>query len=126
MQASRTMLLHLLLTFTLMISCLLKQFIMLLTSPAWKQNYLPLNMVSIKLCASIIFPRSSSFDPSVHLFQVQSTTVLSDLHYFFNCYTNNSIKFWECPSYLKWHLHNEVNKETKMFKLLPLYPCKNS
>ena len=66
------------------------------------------------------------FNPSVHPFLVQSAAVLSDLCYFFNCYTNNSIEFWECPSYLKWHLYNEVNKETKMFKPLPLYSCKNS
>jgi len=66
------------------------------------------------------------FDPSVHPFQVQSAAVLSDLRYFFNCHTNNSIEFWKCPSHLKWHLHNEVNKETKMFKPLPFYPCKNS
>ena len=66
------------------------------------------------------------FDPSVYPFQVQSATVLSDLCYFFNCHANNSIKFWECPSHLKWHLHNEVDKKTKMFKPLPLYPCKNS
>jgi len=66
------------------------------------------------------------FDPSVHPFQVQSAAVLSDLCYFFNCHANNSIEFWECPSCLKWHLHNEVDKETKMFKPLPLYPCKNS
>ena len=66
------------------------------------------------------------FDPSIHSFQVQSAAVLSDLRYFFNCQTNNSIKFWEHPSCLKWHLHNEVDKETKMFKPLPLYPCKNS
>ena len=32
--------------------------IMLLTSPTWKQNYLLLDVVSIKLCALIIFPRS--------------------------------------------------------------------
>ena len=66
------------------------------------------------------------FDHSVHSFQVQLAAVLSDLCYFFNCHVNNSIKFWEYPSHLKWHLHNEVDKETKMFKLLPLYPCKNS
>ena len=65
------------------------------------------------------------FNLFIHLFQVQSAAVLSDLCYFFNCYANNSIKFWECPSHFKWHPHNEVNKETKMFKPLPLYPCKN-
>ena len=66
------------------------------------------------------------FDPFVYPFQVQSAAVLFDLRYFFNCYTNNFIKFLECPSYLKWHLHNKVDKETKMFKPLPLYLCKNS
>ena len=52
------MLLHLLLTYTLMISHSLKQFIMLLTSPAWKQNYSPLDVVSIKLHTLIVFSKS--------------------------------------------------------------------
>ena len=50
------------------------------------------------------------FDLSVYSFQVQSAAVLFDLCYFFNCQANNSIEFWECSSYLKWHLHNKVNK----------------
>ena len=50
------------------------------------------------------------FDLSVYFFQVQSAAVLFDLCYFFNCQANNSIEFWECSSYLKWHLHNKVNK----------------
>ena len=41
------------------------------------------------------------FDPSVHSFQVQSATILSDLCNFFNHHINNSIEFWECPSRLK-------------------------
>ena len=41
-----------------MISHLLNQFIMLLISLAQKWNYLPLDVISIKLCISIIFPRS--------------------------------------------------------------------
>ena len=66
------------------------------------------------------------FDLSVYSFQAQSAAILSDLCYFFNCHANNSIEFWEYSSHLKWYLYNEVNKETKMFKPLPLYPCKNS
>ena len=50
------------------------------------------------------------FDLSVYSFQVQSAAVLFDFCYFFNCQANNSIKFWECSSCLKWHLHNKVNK----------------
>ena len=66
------------------------------------------------------------FDPSVHSYQIQSAAILSDLRHFFNSHKNHSIKFWECPSRLKWHLHNEVDKETKIFNLLPLFSCKNS
>ena len=29
-------------------------------------------------------------------------------------------------SHFKWHHHNEVDKETKTFNLMPLYLCKNS
>jgi len=66
------------------------------------------------------------FNPSVHPFQVQSAAILSDLHNFFNYHINNSIEFWECPSRLKWRLHNKVDKKTKMFNLIPLHPYKNS
>jgi len=84
------------------------------------------NISKIIIITDSIHAVKRIFDPSVHPFQVQSAAVLSDLHYFFNCHANNSIKFWECPSCLKWYLYNEVNKETKMFKPLPLNPCKNS
>jgi len=55
-----------------------------------------------------------------------SAAILSDLCDFFHRHDNNSIEFWECPSHLKWHLHSKVNKETKAFNLMPLFPCKNS
>ena len=55
-----------------------------------------------------------------------SATILLDLHHFFNRSNNNYIEFWECPSHLKWVLHDRVNKETKSFNLMPLSPCKNS
>ena len=66
------------------------------------------------------------FDSSSHPFQTMSATILSDLYDFFNRHNNNFIKFWECPSHLKWHLHCEVNKETKFFNLTPLFLCKSS
>jgi len=66
------------------------------------------------------------FEPSIHSYQVQSAAIFSDLHKFFTRHKNNFIEFWECPSYLKWHLDNEVNKETKTFNLIPLFPCKIS
>jgi len=64
------------------------------------------------------------FDPSIHPYQVQSAAVLSDLHKFFLHYKNNSIEFWECPSYLNWHLYKAVDKETKAFNPTSLFSCK--
>jgi len=84
------------------------------------------NISKIVVITDSIHMVKKIFDPSVHPYQSQSVAILSDLHKFFNCCETNSIKFWECPSHLKWHLHNEVDKETKMFNLTPLYPCKNS
>ena len=59
------------------------------------------NISKIIVVTDSIYMVKRIFDLSVHLFQVQSAAVLSDLHYFFNCHTNNSIKFWKCPSHLK-------------------------
>ena len=84
------------------------------------------NISKIIVVTDSIHITKKIFEPSVHLYQVQSAAILSDLHSFFKHHENNSIKFWEYPSYLKWHLHNEVNKETKTFNPTPLYPCKTS
>jgi len=62
----------------------------------------------------------------VHPYQIQLTAIFSNLCDFFNSHNNNSIEFWECPSYLKWYLYEKVNKETKAFNLTSLLPCKNS
>lgn len=66
------------------------------------------------------------FDASHHLFQIHSASVLKELRKFFVQNHNNSIKFWECPSWCNWSLHRAVNKETKLFKSLPQYLCKSS
>jgi len=59
------------------------------------------NISKIIVVTNSIYMVKRIFDLSVYPFQVQSAAVLSDLHYFSNCYANNSIKFWEYPSYLK-------------------------
>jgi len=84
------------------------------------------NISKIIVVTDSIHAARKIFVPSVHLYQVQLAAILSDLRNFFNHYENNSIEFWECPSHLKWHLHNKVDKETKTFNLTPLYPCKTS
>jgi len=84
------------------------------------------NMSKVIVITDSIHMARKIFEPSIHPYQVQSAAILSDLHKFFMCHENNSIEFWECPSCLKWHLHNEVNKETKTFNPIPLFPCKIS
>jgi len=84
------------------------------------------NMSKIIVVTDSIHAARKIFKLSVHLYQIQSAAILSNLCSFFKHHENNSIEFWECPSCLKWHLHNEVNKETKTFNPTPLYPCKTS
>ena len=84
------------------------------------------NISKIVIITDSIHVVKKIFNPSVHPYQTQSVAILSDLHKFFNHCETNSIEFWECPSCLKWCLYNKVNKETKMFNLILLYPCKNS
>ena len=84
------------------------------------------NMSKVIVITDFIHVARKIFEPSIDPYQVQSAAILFDLHKFFTCHENNSIKFWECPSHLKWHLHNEVNKETKTFNSIPLFICKIS
>ena len=84
------------------------------------------NVSKVIVITNSIYVARKIFKPSVHPYQVQSAAILSDLHKFFMDHENNSIEFWEYPSHLKWHLHNEVNKETKTFNSIPLFLCKIS
>ena len=84
------------------------------------------NLSKIVVITDSIHVVKKIFDPSAYPYQTQLTAILLDLCQFFNYHRNNSIKFWKCPSHLKWYLHNEVDKETKTFNLMPLYLCKNS
>ena len=66
------------------------------------------------------------FDSSSHPFQCYSLVILSELQNFFTSNPDNSIEFWECPSHLKWRFHHDVDKDSKLFKPIPTYPCKIS
>jgi len=84
------------------------------------------NMSKVIVITDSIHMARKIFELSVHPYQVQSAAILSDLRKFFMHHENNFIEFWECSSCLKWHLHNEVDKETKTFNLIPLFLCKIS
>ena len=66
------------------------------------------------------------FDSESHPFQLHFAVILSKLWRFFNSNRDNSIKFWECPSHLKWGLHHNVNKDSKSFHPTPSYSSKIS
>ena len=66
------------------------------------------------------------FNSSSHLFQRYLASILSELRSFFISSPNNSIKFWECPSHLRWKFHHDVDKDSKSFNPTPIFPCKIS
>ena len=66
------------------------------------------------------------FDSFFHSFQIHSVFISNELRKFFLLSTNNSIEFWECPSHCNWSLYQMVNKETKQFCQIPLFPYKSS
>jgi len=52
--------------------------------------------------------------------------ISSELREFFKRNHRNSIEFWDCPSCNKWTLHNIVNKKTKKYDLVLIFPYKSS
>ena len=55
------------------------------------------------------------FDSKSHPYQLHTIAILQELHWFFAKDQNNSVKFWEYPSCLKWRLHQVVDKDSKSF-----------
>jgi len=65
------------------------------------------------------------FDSSIHLYQIQTSSISKELRKFLIRNHHDSIKFWNCPNQDKWLLHDVVNKETKKFNLIPIFPYKS-
>jgi len=84
------------------------------------------NVSKIVIITDFIHAAKKIFNPSSHLFQIQSVAILKDLCLFFSKDPNNLIEFWECPSCLDWHLYKAVDLETKAFYPTPSYPSKTS
>ena len=57
------------------------------------------------------------FDSKSHPYQSHTMAILSELCHFFETNQENSIKFWEYPSHLKWRFHNDIDKDSKSFNL---------
>ena len=58
------------------------------------------NVSKIIITTNFIYMAKKIFNLLLHLFQVHTVAILSDLHQFFTNNQNNLIEFWECPSQL--------------------------
>ena len=83
-----------------------------------------LDFSHIIVIIDVLYVAQKIFNMTLYPYQLQSIAISQKLWVFSNQYLNNSIEFWNCPSSENWHLHVVVNKETKNFNLIPLYPCK--
>jgi len=72
-----------------------------------------------------IYMAKRIFDSSIHSYQAQTLAISKELRYFFKKEHYNSIKFWEYTSWDKWFLYDIINKETKIFNLVPTFLCKS-
>jgi len=84
------------------------------------------NVSKIIIITDSIHAARKIFDSKFHLYQIHTTAILSELHRFFAISQENSIEFWKCPSHLNWRLHKAIDKDSKSFNPLPIYPCKIS
>jgi len=66
------------------------------------------------------------FNSLSYLYQIYSATITCELREFFNKYTNNHIKFWDCPSKENWQFHAVVDKNARSFEASVYFPCKSS
>ena len=78
----------------------------------------------IIVITDLLYTAQRIFDSSLYLHQIHIVSILNKLRRFF--INNNSIKFWECPSWCDWSLYKAIDTETKQFHPQPLYPCKLS
>ena len=66
------------------------------------------------------------FNIKLHPYQIHATAILKELRQFFSKCQENHIEFWKYPSCLKWNLHHSANKDSKVFKPVPVLLSKIS
>ena len=84
------------------------------------------NVKCIVIITNFIYATRKIFDLSMHPYQIYYTAIFQELRVFFMKNVNNCIKFWDCPSKLKWPLHSLVDNNTRSFNSTPNYLCKLS
>ena len=85
-----------------------------------------LNIKRIVIILYFFHATKRIFDSSIHLYQIYLTAILYELREFFKRNTDNSIKFWDCPSHYNWGSHSIINKEIKSFNSISNLSCKSS
>ena len=88
------------------------------------QAYNMENISKIIVITDSIHAAKKIFKSKSHPYQLHMMAILSELHRFFASNQENSIEFWECPSCLKWRLHQAVDKDSKAFNPQPILPSK--
>ena len=84
------------------------------------------NISKIIIITDSIYVARKIFNHSSHPYQIHAAAILEELHYFFLKNPVNSIEFWECPSYLNWHLHKTVDCKSKISNHNPILLNKTS
>ena len=84
------------------------------------------NVSKIIIITNSIHMARKIFNNDSSSFQIHAIAILKELRKFFITNDANSIKFWECPSKLKWRFHHDADKDSKSFTVMPSYPCKIS
>ena len=84
------------------------------------------NVSKIIIVTDSIHAARKIFNSDSSSFQIHAAAILKELQKFFISSDTNSIKFWECPSKLKWRFHHNADKDSKSFTVTPSYPCKIS
>ena len=85
-----------------------------------------LNTRRIVIISDFIYMAKRIKDSSSYLYQIHLAAIFCEFRKFFKRNIDNFIEFWDCPSHCNWGLHLIVDKETKSFNPIPIFPCKFS
>ena len=79
------------------------------------------NISKIVVIINSIHTTKKIFDSKSHPYQLHIIAILQELCWFFAKDQNNSVKFWKCPSHLKWRLYQVVDNDSKSFTPSPYF-----
>ena len=84
------------------------------------------NIKHIIVIIDSLYTAKRIFDSSSHQYQIHSAVITCKLREFFLKDSNNHIEFWNYSSKQNWLLHSLVDKDSKSFDSMPIFPYKLS